>query len=127
MRIFAYILLLNYLTIIFRPAIPLLDYFTHLQQYEETCENKDKPEMHCNGQCHLAKKMKTLADEQAPNKKKSTLPQTKFKEFTIYYRKNLILKFYRKLTFNTCKSLYISQKINKGHLSELLKPPQYVS
>ncbi len=127
MWIFAYILLLNYLTIIFRPAIPLLDYFTHLQQYEESCENKDKPEMHCNGQCHLAKKMKKLADEQAPNKKKSTLPQTKFKEFTTYYRKNYIFELYRKFTYQSCENLYIIQKANKGHLSELLKPPQYVS
>lgn len=32
------------------------------------CENKNRPEMHCNGKCFLAKKLK-LADEQLQTKK----------------------------------------------------------
>lgn len=32
------------------------------------CENKNRPEMHCNGKCYLAKKLR-LADEQLQAKK----------------------------------------------------------
>ena len=43
----------------------------YLNQQEITameCENKNRPEMHCNGKCFLAKKLK-LADEQLQTKK----------------------------------------------------------
>ena len=28
------------------------------------CENRDKPQLHCDGQCYLAKKLKTQQDKQ---------------------------------------------------------------
>ena len=28
------------------------------------CENRDKPQLHCNGQCYLAKRLKALQDRQ---------------------------------------------------------------
>ncbi|HLO81391.1 MAG TPA: hypothetical protein VK166_10550, partial [Chitinophagaceae bacterium] len=34
-----------------------VDYFFNISSYIEKCINKKKPELKCNGQCHLAKKM----------------------------------------------------------------------
>lgn len=35
---------------------------------EELCENKDKPELQCNGKCHLKKVVQTTGDENEPVK-----------------------------------------------------------
>jgi hypothetical protein len=32
------------------------------------CENKDKPEMNCNGKCHLKKELKKTAEEESQKK-----------------------------------------------------------
>jgi hypothetical protein len=35
----------------------VVNYYTHLDYYKtELCENQDKPELQCNGTCHLKKK-----------------------------------------------------------------------
>lgn len=35
------------------------------------CENRNKPWMHCNGRCYLAKKLKQAADKQAANERET--------------------------------------------------------
>ena len=35
---------------------------------EKLCENKDKPELQCNGKCHLKKVAQTTGDENEPTK-----------------------------------------------------------
>lgn len=41
------------------------DYQIHLPEYLEQCINKDKPQLHCNGQCVLMKKIKEKEQEDA--------------------------------------------------------------
>jgi len=38
----------------------------------EKCENKDKPEMHCNGNCQLSKKLEKQSDMNAPSVERLT-------------------------------------------------------
>lgn len=47
-------------------SLGVLAWFQANQSYiaSELCENKDKPAMHCNGQCVLMKKLKKLDDQQ---------------------------------------------------------------
>lgn len=33
---------------------------------EKYCENRDKPQMHCNGHCYLAKQLKQAEEKDAP-------------------------------------------------------------
>ena len=35
---------------------------------QELCENKDKPELECNGKCHLKKVAQSSGDENEPSK-----------------------------------------------------------
>ncbi len=43
-----------------KPILPVLDYALNYDYISnELCENKEKPELKCNGKCHL---MKSLAD-----------------------------------------------------------------
>lgn len=44
----------------------------------EHCVNKDKPEMHCNGQCHLKKELKKVQvvnEDESNEDSQSRLPQ----------------------------------------------------
>lgn len=48
-----------------KPLMPVLDYIINYDYIaKELCENKAKPEMHCNGKCHLMKELAKAAEEQ---------------------------------------------------------------
>ena len=50
----------------FRPLVPLLEYSVNYEYIStELCENKDKPELHCNGKCHLKKQIEKNAKEES--------------------------------------------------------------
>jgi hypothetical protein len=43
----------------------VMNYLANLNHYStELCENKNKPELNCNGKCHLSKEIKAI--EQSP-------------------------------------------------------------
>ena len=110
--------------VIVSPAIPMVDYvvnYKHISQ--DLCENKDKPWMHCNGKCHLKKEIKKVLGNENPGKKKATIPTLKLKEYTYYYRIDLLKKYYLKLTFQPKRQIIITQKTFKGYLPDMIKPP----
>jgi hypothetical protein len=69
----------------------LSNYLAQYKYYVEVlCENKNKPELKCNGKCHLAKELKTVEEDP----EKPELPQ-KIKDktediFLIHVFSNLI-------------------------------------
>lgn len=77
-----------YLLAMVKPVAPLLDYAINSDYIADNfCINKDKPEMHCDGKCHVKKEMeKETGDAQAlelamkdypvalPDKTKTTTP-----------------------------------------------------
>ena len=55
----------------------VLEYISHKESItEKYCENKDKPELHCNGKCHLkkeiAKKVKSNNEKNTKDSKNKT-------------------------------------------------------
>ncbi|MCR5863242.1 hypothetical protein LRS05_14425 [Flavobacterium sp. J372] len=61
-----------------RPVLPVLDYIINYDYIAaELCENKAKPEMHCNGKCHLKKELAKASDSEKPlSQKKSQASET---------------------------------------------------
>jgi hypothetical protein len=107
------------------PAVPMIDYAVNYKYIsEELCVNKDKPEMHCNGKCHLKKEIKKVLGDENPAKNKTTLPGLKLKDYTFYQRNNLINKFFIKYNYQQTDSIYIVLNTFRGYLSEQTKPPQ---
>lgn len=48
-----------------KPAIPFLEYVINYDYIvKELCENKEKPELKCNGKCHLAKQLANVNRQQ---------------------------------------------------------------
>jgi hypothetical protein len=121
----SYILLLFYIGIIVYPAIPLIDYALNYHYYaEEVCINKDKPEMHCNGQCHLKKEIKKIYDEETtPNKKKSLLPELKLKEYTQYNFYFIKIEYFNKLLILNISDPFINNSLCEGYKHPILRPP----
>ena len=63
----------------FSKVLIVTDYYIHQDVYAQTCENKNKPQMHCNGQCHMRKQLQQAEkkEQKAPERKaegKSEMP-----------------------------------------------------
>ncbi|WP_264551145.1 hypothetical protein [Flavobacterium sp. N2038] len=66
-------------SLVFRPAFPFLDYVLNYQYIAtELCENKTKPQLGCNGKCHLKKELIKAYKNETPssNDKKSETTET---------------------------------------------------
>ena len=50
-------MLLIFMTQTFSNAIIVTDYYINTASFAATCENKDKPQLHCNGQCQMVKQL----------------------------------------------------------------------
>lgn len=64
-KIISFIILTSHLLVISFQSMPVLEYVTNYKYIsQELCENKDKPELECNGKCYLYKKTRALQEEQ---------------------------------------------------------------
>lgn len=61
----AFLLALFYLAIMLKPLAPVIHYTANYGVYSnELCENKDVPELHCNGTCQLSKMLASINPKQ---------------------------------------------------------------
>jgi len=52
---------------VMKPILPVLEYVLNYDYIvKELCENKAKPEMKCNGKCHLMKELAKASDTDNP-------------------------------------------------------------
>jgi hypothetical protein len=50
-----------------KPIFPVIEYVVNYDYISKVlCENKDKPQMHCNGKCHLMKEMAKESESEKP-------------------------------------------------------------
>lgn len=68
-RLFTYLLLLLFSFHTFEMAFIVLNFKINQDFFAEICENKDKPEMKCNGKCHLKKQIKKQGEEKSKKEK----------------------------------------------------------
>jgi len=55
------------LFIVFKPVFPIVEYIVFYDYIStELCENRDEPELECNGTCHLKKELSKVADSENP-------------------------------------------------------------
>ena len=56
----------------FKPVFPVLEYMVNYDYIaRELCENKNKPELNCNGQCYLMKSLAEEAEKQLPGEQRA--------------------------------------------------------
>lgn len=65
------ILLVFYL--VFKPLMPIIDYAANYEYISKVlCINKNKPTLHCNGKCYLAKELAKSSQEDSSKAKNQT-------------------------------------------------------
>lgn len=51
-----------------RPIVPVFQYVFDYEYISEVlCINKEKPELHCNGKCHLMKELAKASEDEKPS------------------------------------------------------------
>lgn len=56
--------------------MPVVEYIINYDYIvKELCENKARPEMHCNGKCHLMKELAKAAEQQKQESEKKNAQQ----------------------------------------------------
>ena len=61
------ILIIVILSIFLKPILPVIDYIVNYDYIaNELCENKAKPELKCNGKCHLMKELAKASEDEKP-------------------------------------------------------------
>ena len=58
--------------ILLKPILPVIDYVINYNFIiKELCENRTKPELHCNGKCHLKKELAKASETEKSDKKEN--------------------------------------------------------
>lgn len=78
-RTFAILSILLYINALIIPVFPVFNYMVNTELYEALCINKDKPQMECNGKCHLSDELQ----EQESEKKTTPLLDINLKDYPI--------------------------------------------
>lgn len=84
------------------------------------CINKDKPEMQCNGKCHLKKQFEELADKTESPANPEEVKEAQFNLFFERTEQSLAVFFDYDSNF-TCGRLF---QLSSGFSSLYLEPPQ---
>jgi hypothetical protein len=67
MRLLAAILLFLYGVAFLKPYMPYIEFALHQQEIAANlCENKNKPELHCNGHCYLLRQIRATQKAATP-------------------------------------------------------------
>jgi hypothetical protein len=85
------------------------------------CENRTKPSLHCDGKCHLMKKLKQVDKEE----KKQTSKTIKEKLEDLYFYNQTNFNVYKKLDFEVKKQSFFDYKFQYYYSfqSTLFRPP----
>lgn len=60
-------LLILSLLVFIKPVVPVFEYVINYENIATVlCINKDKPEMHCNGKCHLMQELAKVSEKELP-------------------------------------------------------------
>lgn len=60
-------LLILSLLVFIKPVVPVFEYVINYEYIATVlCINKDKPEMHCNGKCHLMQELAKVSEKELP-------------------------------------------------------------
>ncbi|MFZ4261571.1 hypothetical protein ACFRAE_05985 [Sphingobacterium sp. HJSM2_6] len=96
-----------------------MDYELHLPDYIANCINKDRPELHCNGQCELMKKVR---EQEKENAKKNLLI---YEYSSLYMHKDYLHFEYQHILPETRQKNFTPNLVaySYTHLQALFRPP----
>jgi len=116
----AWILLMAFGTQTFGNNLFLLDYQVNKSRFAKNCVNKARPQMHCNGQCQLMKKIKQEQKKDEQNPQRMLENRTEVLSFTCDFTTGVRINYY---IIDLAKTTYLPG--NPVHRSfDIFHPPQ---
>lgn len=121
-RNLALFFLFTYFLALLNPISPFINYTLNKQEIiEKFCENKDKPELQCEGKCHLKKQIEKKANSEESEEESSEMeiisPIGRVSTYNIIH----LSTFTRKTTSPSFNSKLISCR-----LGEIEYPPEFL-
>jgi hypothetical protein len=111
--------------VMFRPAFPFLDYAANYHYIAtELCENKNVPELHCNGKCHLKKELAKnyKNDTPASNEKKSETAET----VVLFIVKIPVFYFEENSHYHFTANAYYNNLYSHLKTATIFRPPIFI-
>lgn len=117
MKVLTSILLIFIISV--RSFLPLLDYVVHYHYIAtQLCENRDKPELLCNGKCYLKKELNTEHNKNHQCEMKIQLVDLFVpNESVAFEEEKTAILLERKNTIHRCKFSF------QNYYSEFFHPP----
>lgn len=110
-----------YIIAMLQPIMPLIEYNVNKEYIANVlCENRDKPQLACEGKCYLKKQMKKSHDEQSHN---HNIPQIDLSKYPV----SLVSSFTFEINvpeYVQLKNFLHQKKISQQFSTVLFKPPQ---
>ena len=105
-----------------RPAFPLVEYYLKMEVYLEKCANKKRPELHCNGQCILMQKMRTMNTE-SQDQSRPAPAKINFEDYPVGFVEEL--PGVKSIAFGLSNPLNISPQIalSSAYKTAVFHPP----
>ncbi|WP_179319546.1 hypothetical protein [Winogradskyella helgolandensis] len=121
-KVFSYIMTIMFLFVVSQQAVVIMHFKLNQKAItEQFCINKNKPELQCNGKCHLSKELQETENSDSEK---------------IMTTKNLDLVFYSNQEFetetkkgikNNVKMIYIEFHHSEPYLEILVPPPMQIT
>ena len=107
-----------------KPVLPVVDYVVNYEYIStELCENIEKPELKCNGKCHLMKELSKASEDEKPinSDKKQNIKQ----EIEVLFCESILnFKHQTHLNFKSTESYSFNQNFyNSEVLTSIFHPP----
>ncbi|PWH85778.1 hypothetical protein DIT68_06705 [Brumimicrobium oceani] len=96
------------------------EYIMDIEQFTELyCENKDKPELKCNGKCHLS-------DQLADNQEEKESKEIHVSPEILMFLDEAIVEVQEKTEFHVEENIsyYFNTDLTKGIVNPIFQPPQ---
>lgn len=119
------LLIVASLIILTKPLWPVIEYIVNYDYIVNTlCENKDKPEMQCNGKCHLTKELAEEAGNDNKNPFNNKTSKTEIPQFII--SENISeYSFVSETEITSSENIGYRPNLNSSlYTSKILHPPQ---
>ena len=112
-----------YAIALIRPAYPLLEYYFKLEEYKQSCINKSRPQLHCNGKCVLMQRVKSLntqeSDPVAPAPAKID-----FEEYPVSLI-DMLTNDYVSVDIPTTHSIFNYTCFPDNFIADIFRPPSW--
>lgn len=110
-----------YVAVLLRPVTPVISYQINRSYIaSELCVNQDKPELQCNGKCHLKKQLAAVNEEDQDTQKPVL---RSLEEYPVYLDADLLqlppFSEFRSPGISHVRALYSDEKVCK-----IFHPPQ---